>query len=341
MNITEIRKRASIIDVVSSYIEVVGHGVKRAKAICPFHDDTNPSLGFYITPAGEEHFKCHSCGEEGSAIDFVMKYEAKLGRNMSVSEAAEKVAEICGLDYTGHVKKVHVDKDFNLACDLVHYTTHTRSGIDRMNVLAQKLHLPVDDPDHDSVTKLLKAYNAGIVPDRKHEVLDKYNLKPGEVVFPTDKNGFCKNVLVGMVTKNSPVLLCDNFESVLCADATGYTGKLSAGYGAVTPVGIKKLSDYSMKRLEEIGQKRVLIACSSSKESLRRAQMLSSKGFTPLILPGAPEAHMNEFSSYLNSYMRPYEFCLMYGDPKQAIQFASSPLEKADCRRKADVLERA
>lgn len=52
--------------------------VKRAgsvyKTLCPWHDDTNPSLTLYER-TNENRCHCFSCGSGGSVIDFVMQHE--------------------------------------------------------------------------------------------------------------------------------------------------------------------------------------------------------------------------------------------------------------------------
>ena len=52
----------------------------RGMALCPFHDDHNPSMKL------EERFHCFGCGEDGDVIDFTAKYF-----NLSLREAAEKL----------------------------------------------------------------------------------------------------------------------------------------------------------------------------------------------------------------------------------------------------------
>ena len=39
----DVLKHADIVQVISSYLPLVKQG-KNYKAVCPFHDDTNPSL---------------------------------------------------------------------------------------------------------------------------------------------------------------------------------------------------------------------------------------------------------------------------------------------------------
>lgn len=66
----------------------IGQG-KQQKALCPFHDDHNPSLSVNFD-TGE--FNCFACGINGSVIDFVMKY-----RDADFKEALEYLTEHAGL----------------------------------------------------------------------------------------------------------------------------------------------------------------------------------------------------------------------------------------------------
>lgn len=69
--VLEVLKHADIVKIISSYISVTQKG-KSYVAICPFHDDTNPSLSI---SREKQIFKCFVCGTGGSAITFVQKYE--------------------------------------------------------------------------------------------------------------------------------------------------------------------------------------------------------------------------------------------------------------------------
>lgn len=108
----DVLKHADIVKVVSSYLTLVRQG-KNYKAVCPFHDDTNPSLT--VSPE-KQMFKCFVCGVGGSAFTFVQRYE-----HVSFGEAVKKVADICdyhpqGLESYAKPKKVDQKREDMLKC---------------------------------------------------------------------------------------------------------------------------------------------------------------------------------------------------------------------------------
>lgn len=84
----EILAKVDIVDVISRYVPVTTRG-KTLKAVCPFHDDHDPSM---CISRDKQIFKCFTCGTGGNAITFVQKYE-----NISYWEALEKVAGFAGI----------------------------------------------------------------------------------------------------------------------------------------------------------------------------------------------------------------------------------------------------
>ena len=68
-DINEIRNRADIVSVISRYIPVQKSG-KSFRAVCPFHNDHDPSLN--ISPE-KQIYKCFGCGEGGDVFSFIMK----------------------------------------------------------------------------------------------------------------------------------------------------------------------------------------------------------------------------------------------------------------------------
>ncbi len=83
-----IKKNTDIVKIISSYQPVTQKG-KDYVALCPFHDDSNPSM--HINPQ-KQIFKCFVCGTGGDAIQYVRKRE-----HLSYIEALRKVAELSGI----------------------------------------------------------------------------------------------------------------------------------------------------------------------------------------------------------------------------------------------------
>ena len=69
--IEEIRQRADIVDVISTYINVIKKGNSYV-AVCPFHNDKNPSLQISRT---KQIYKCFSCSAGGNVFTFVQDFE--------------------------------------------------------------------------------------------------------------------------------------------------------------------------------------------------------------------------------------------------------------------------
>ena len=97
--INEIRNSVNIVDVISSYIPLTPKG-KNYFGVCPFHDDTNPSMS--VSPS-RQIYKCFSCGATGTVFKFIMDYE-----NISFMEAVKKVADLGGIAV--NIGKIHKKK---------------------------------------------------------------------------------------------------------------------------------------------------------------------------------------------------------------------------------------
>ena len=69
--INAIRNKANIVDIISSYINLIPKG-KNYFGVCPFHDDHSPSLS--VSPE-KQIYTCFVCGASGNVFNFVMNYE--------------------------------------------------------------------------------------------------------------------------------------------------------------------------------------------------------------------------------------------------------------------------
>ena len=74
--------RATPIEEVAEYL---GIGTVHHMALCPFHNDKNPSLHFNVM---KNRYKCYACGAAGNVIDLVMRYN-----NVGFKEAVKVIKE--------------------------------------------------------------------------------------------------------------------------------------------------------------------------------------------------------------------------------------------------------
>ncbi len=97
-DIDRLREQASIIEVVSDYVQLKKAG-RYLKGLCPFHDEKTPS--FMVDPA-KQLYHCFGCGEGGNVFTFLEKKEG-----LGFREAAERLAARTGftLRYEGVSKE--------------------------------------------------------------------------------------------------------------------------------------------------------------------------------------------------------------------------------------------
>ena len=86
-----VRQAIDIVDLVGSYLQLRREG-RGYKAICPWHDDTRPSL--QVNPE-RQSFKCWVCDIGGDIFSFVMKME-----NIDFPEALAMLADRAGITLT-------------------------------------------------------------------------------------------------------------------------------------------------------------------------------------------------------------------------------------------------
>ena len=101
--INKVNNEADIVKIISSYISLTKKG-KSYWGVCPFHDDTKPSLS--VLP--EKHvYTCWACGATGGVVNFVQRFE-----KIPFPEAVKKVADLSGIideEFEKVVKEKPVD----------------------------------------------------------------------------------------------------------------------------------------------------------------------------------------------------------------------------------------
>lgn len=100
--ILDIKSKVNIVDVISEYLPVEQKG-KNYFAICPFHDDHNPSMS--ISPE-KQIYTCFVCGASGNVFNFVANYE-----KVSFVSAVKKVAQKAGINLDINVKDDYKSQD--------------------------------------------------------------------------------------------------------------------------------------------------------------------------------------------------------------------------------------
>lgn len=87
--INQIRQSVDIVDVIGAYLPLIKKG-RNYLAVCPFHDDNDPSMS--ISPE-KQIYKCFVCQHGGNVFTFLKDY-----LKISYMEAVRKVAEIGNVD---------------------------------------------------------------------------------------------------------------------------------------------------------------------------------------------------------------------------------------------------
>ena len=98
-----IRSKVDIVDIIGERIPLTAKG-KNFFGVCPFHDDTNPSMS---VSREKQIYTCFSCHATGNVYTFLMNYE-----HMSFPDVLKYLGEKVGVD-TGsvHIKKKNTKFD--------------------------------------------------------------------------------------------------------------------------------------------------------------------------------------------------------------------------------------
>lgn len=163
--INEIRSKANIVEVIAHYLPINKKG-KSFSAICPFHDDHDPSMSI---SEDKQIFKCFVCGTGGNVFSFVQKYE-----QISFVEAVYKVAEIIGvpmdhpLEIAGPPVDPHAAALYKVCQDTIEYTHYELQTPDGEQVKHYLYQRGIDDamiecfalgfnPPNDALYRFLSA----------------------------------------------------------------------------------------------------------------------------------------------------------------------------------------
>ncbi|NBB94653.1 MAG: DNA primase [Planctomycetes bacterium] len=82
--IQQVLQSVDVVDLVGQYVALKRKG-REFVGLCPFHEDSNPSM--YVSPT-KQIYKCFACGAGGNALQFVMNVE-----KLSFPEAVRTLAD--------------------------------------------------------------------------------------------------------------------------------------------------------------------------------------------------------------------------------------------------------
>ena len=92
--VEQVRQASDLIAVAKDHFgsdKVTEHGAG-FKTVCPFHDDTNPSLYFWPET---QTWKCFGCGQGGSVFHFIME-----ACHLNFPDAVRELADRAGIELT-------------------------------------------------------------------------------------------------------------------------------------------------------------------------------------------------------------------------------------------------
>ena len=212
--INEIRSRANIVDIISSYLNVSQKG-KNYVCLCPFHNDHSPSL--IISPE-KQIFNCFTCRTGGNVFTFVMKYE-----NVSFLEAIKIVADKIGYNLNVKDLNVNVDsknkEDFEIYDFASKYYTNninTTDGIKAREYLSKR---GINDA-------IIKEFKLGLALNEK-DTFYKIASKKGWSIDTLDKLGLINKVNANIYDTfiNRIVIPIENLKG----EVVGFTGRIFNG----------------------------------------------------------------------------------------------------------------
>ena len=135
--IEKVKNSTNIVDVISEFIPLIKKG-KNYKALCPFHEDSNPSMSI---SEEKQIFNCFSCNTGGNAISFYSKY-----KKISFRSALEHLAKKYNIEFnSNHLpQKIYNDNTQKLI-DILNKTAlyyqnelYSKNGINCLKYLVER-----------------------------------------------------------------------------------------------------------------------------------------------------------------------------------------------------------
>jgi len=175
----EIREKIDIVDLIGEYVPLSQKG-RNFFGVCPFHNDTNPSMS---VSREKQIYKCFSCGASGNIFTFIRDYE-----HVDMREALEILANKTGVALEGVSISKKIDKYdkfyeiYNLANKFYQNNINTKDGQKAKDYLKNR----------GITDEMIKEFEIGLSLDSM-DSLTKILTKKGYDMVTLDKIGLCGN----------------------------------------------------------------------------------------------------------------------------------------------------
>ena len=186
-----IRSKVDIVDIIGERIPLVAKG-KNFFGVCPFHDDTNPSMS---VSREKQIYTCFSCHATGNVYTFLMNYE-----HMDFKQTLKYLGDRVGID-TGsvHITKTSTKFDklydaYNLS--LKYYQNNLNSNVGKVakkyllnrqidDSLIKEFEIGLSLESKDDLTNLLTSKNYDLVTlNRIGLSSDNHDVYNDRIMFP-------------------------------------------------------------------------------------------------------------------------------------------------------------
>lgn len=248
--IAEIRKKADIVEIIGSYINLAPQG-KNYFGICPFHNDHSPSLS---VSREKQIYKCFTCLASGNVFTFVQNYE-----NISFVEAVKKVADKIGYQLDIKDKIVNKNSKYYELMDLSNkiFVNNLNSslGVKAKNYLIN---------DRRLNEETIKEFNIGLaLPDNNlNKILTSKGYSNKEIIEMSLANN-TDNGLLDLFRNRITFPICNSEGKVIAYSARIYQNEDTSKYiNSKESVIFKKgytFYNYDKCRLEALKTKSVIL----------------------------------------------------------------------------------
>lgn len=186
-----IRSKVDIVDIIGERIPLVAKG-KNFFGVCPFHDDSNPSMS---VSREKQIYTCFSCHATGNVYTFLMNYE-----HIDFKEALKYLGEKVGID-TGNIHIAKKNNKFEKLYEaynlsLKYFQNNLNSNLGRSarkyltdrkidEKLIKEFEIGLSLDSHDDLTKLLTNKDYDLVTlNRIGLSSDNHDIYNDRIMFP-------------------------------------------------------------------------------------------------------------------------------------------------------------